>query len=338
MVEAAQKEAVAERLSSWTRITAGATRGGPELVRIGDDIWLIATGGDGVVQAGRLDLNTKQIEPSTWVALTEPVSNDAVSCVPISDDQVERTVRCAALVQGGAVATFDIQVETAGIKVSSPISAPIGSNAGGRPAIEFNAWNNSWYTGYSQETGPQRVMPVVWAGGDRIWLKNMNPTSGQGWQTYQVPGLASPVSCAWNKCVYRMASGAVGTFRLWTDLWDQPPQMNLWDTKISRTFINTPLPDTPPLPKATGTPEIATESFYTSASTIVMTDTAGTVWSIKGDNKKGQQSWTEWTSLAGANRKGSAPSCVLHSTSLVCAIQASDGSIYMRQVGASGGL
>ena len=56
-------------MQGWKPLTTGATGGGPELVRINDQLFLVVAAPDGAVHSPRIDERTLDILPTSWRCL-----------------------------------------------------------------------------------------------------------------------------------------------------------------------------------------------------------------------------------------------------------------------------
>lgn len=329
----------AAMMKDWKPITQGAVAGGPELFTRDGKLFLIATGQDKFIHAGRLDPATMTIDPESWTLVnsTHP-SLGETSCFPQEDGTSKYDGSpCGSLTTGGKAYTFWIYHDY-GLLTGGTWAPAEGSNAALRPAFIHNDYNKI-IKGNSHPHGVDvpAFKTTVWDG-SKMWMlaATYQASSGgangiHGWEVVPLPMAASGFGCDY-RCAYRRTDGsaAVVTFRT-TVTSKEPAAYNGQFEQLG--------PPTPPLAGATGTPDLIERS---GVYHVFMPRSDGGLSYIVGQgdaNKLGSvPSWGSWQDLGGYIKKGTTPSCVRFSQGGICAIQSADGKIYAKRWGATGGL
>jgi hypothetical protein len=354
----AQMVAFSAAMKGWTPVTEGATGGGPELTRIGGQLFMLVAASDGAVHS--VQINPGQLAPikDSWTRVGASATN-----VPARGDiacQAEidgAAARCATLTTDGAAATFGV-INNGGRL--APIGSDImvnagGKNAGARPGVpgQFRLGNRldsatacaADQAACKTVNGAEFQYPLlVWDGAESAFSDFGLRKDFQKLKFAYRSGFGCDVDCAFLRFDNKIS--------FLSHYWFNRAS---WFPSLIESYGFHSLVDGTETGAPTGI--IKTIKAFRTEKTTVPALAGGrpqldyvlgqnTEWVVQvGDdgalyaNASTTGSFGNgWYKLGGWVKPGTFPACTAVNGSLTCAIQALDGRIYIKGGAASQGL
>jgi hypothetical protein len=350
-------------MKGWVPLTQGATGGGPELVRLNGQLFMLVASTEGEVHSVRIDEGTLAPLSATWTKVATgnavPARGD-IACQAESDYP---EARCATLTTGGAAAVFGIANVAGGLAPvggSSLVNAG-GKNAGARPAVvaSFVVPTNALPDSVAYESaalaaaiaGDFSELPymsssfafplLVWDGSAGAFTEFGEASNFAKMNHAYSSGFGCDIDCA-----YLRTDGTIGfqsaymldpyyvSDKLWLNHGFHTAAAKPFGVGSHRMAIRRENSFSPSLPG--GRPQLDYVVGLTSQS-LVQVGADGALHINSASSPLGQFG-AGWTKIGGWVKPGSFPGCAEVNNAVACAIQALDGRVYIKRFGASQGL